>query len=230
MTPTTNTPTITASPLCPAGSIRRSRRAALAASGVELAWSLALAAVLAALTLLALGVCSLLVAPDPAAAGSMLNPAAAPLGFGVLWSHNSEQALRLCVITLGCGWAVHKGARRTSWTVLLVAAGALAYDYLVVQLPDFASCISWARHTYGVSPWRLLAAMPHGLPELSALYLPAAAVILAVARGRCRQLRAEAWLVAGASVALLALAALIESHVSYGLIHTMMMSAARRHA
>src|SRR5437588_795498 len=106
------------------------------------------------------------------------------------------------------GWNRDPGPGLGRW-----AAGGLAGAYVLG-----ASASTVAAHLH-ISPARLLVALaPHALLELTALFLPLAAWIMASRRGRWDELLAATLVTVGLAVPALVVAALLEVYVSPHLV------------
>jgi hypothetical protein len=106
-------------------------------------------------------------------------------------------------------------------------AGSLAIAFVVCAtgfslttqayaLGHAASTLAWQ---FGMPPWKLLLGiLPHAVPELTALFLPLAAWVIASRRGRWEELLAATFVTVAIAVPLLLVSAFVELYLSPRLI------------
>jgi uncharacterized membrane protein SpoIIM required for sporulation len=121
------------------------------------------------------------------------------------------------------GGSGHTGA----WRWVHDRAGSLAVGYVglatVFSLSTQAYVIggqaSTFAHELGISPGLLIVGLlPHALPELTALFLPLAAWLLASRHGRWNELLAATFVTCGLAAPVLVVCSLVEVYVSPRLV------------
>jgi hypothetical protein len=101
------------------------------------------------------------------------------------------------------------GERRRGWALSVVAL--LSAYSLLSQVWRLGHDLASAAHTLGLAPAELLARLSvHAVPELTALYLPLAACLSLVRRGRTDDLAAAAVLTTAFAAPLVVLCAYVE--------------------
>jgi len=149
----------------------------------------------------------------------------------VLWRNSLVLALHAmaCVAGFIAGSSLPLVAqeKRGAWRVIHDRAGPLAIAFVAgatlfsLSTQAYvlgASASTVAAHLH-ISPARLLVALaPHALLELTALFLPLAAWIMASRRGRWDELLAATLVTVGLAVPALVVAALLEVYVSPHLV------------
>lgn len=200
------------------------------------AWaSLALAVAAALLT--ATWLVALATMPDPtplAFPGLGRTPAdAAAIGY-ILVGNGLVLALHAlaCVAGYLAGRSLPEEAQRYSGFMRTIheKAGSLAMAFvaaatifsLVTQAYELGGAAATLAQQLGVTPGVLiLALLPHALPELVALFLPLAAWLVAARRQRWHELLAATAVTVAIAIPVLAVAALIEVHVTPELLRAL---------
>jgi hypothetical protein len=196
--------------------------------GVVGPWFAGAAAIGVAL-LLAVWIVALLSTPDPTGihlAGINGPPHLSDVGH-ILFRNSLVLALHAmaCVAGFIAGSSLPLEAERYSgfWRTVHDKAGPLAIAFVVAAttfslttqayvLGDSASTLA---EQLGMSPGLLLIALtPHALPELTALFLPLAAWMIASRRGNWHELLAATFVTVGLAAPILVVAAFFEVYVS----------------
>jgi hypothetical protein len=134
-----------------------------------------------------------------------------------------------CVAGFIAGSSVPQlAAERTGWSrALHQRAGSLAIGFVVcatafslaTQAYTLGGAASTLAAQFGVSPALLLVGLlPHAIPELTALFLPLAAWVIASRRGQWEELLAATFATVAIAVPVLLVSGLIELYVSPNLI------------
>ena len=107
--------------------------------------------------------------------------------------------------------------RACTWAIGFVVC-ATAFS-LITQAYALGNGLSTLASQFGMSPAKLLLGiLPHALPELTALFLPLAAWVVASRRGRWEELLAATFATVAIAVPVLIASALVELYVSPRLI------------
>jgi hypothetical protein len=134
-----------------------------------------------------------------------------------------------CVAGFIAGSSVPQlAAERTGWSrALHQRAGSLAIGFVVLattfslctQAYTLGGAASTLAAQFGMSPALLLVGLlPHAIPELTALFLPLAAWVIASRRGQWEELLAATFATVAMAVPVLIVSALVELYVSPHLI------------
>jgi hypothetical protein len=114
-------------------------------------------------------------------------------------------------------WAHQHGGRLAIAFVVCATAFSLS-----IQAYTLGHTLAGAAHFLRVPPaLLLLSVLPHAIPELTALFLPLAAWIIASRRGQWEQLLAATLVTVALALPVLLLAALLEVYVSPHLFHAL---------
>ena len=206
------------------GALERWRREPVPVLRGWFGWSMVVACAL----LTAVWVVSTLATPDVteiAIVGVHYTPVAADIG-GILARNSLVLALHAtaCVAGFLAGSSLrHAAAQRTGFSRLVhEKAGPIAIAFVIAattfslatQAFVLGSSAASIAYQLGISPATLvLTALPHALPELTALFLPLAAWIIASRRDEWHDLLAATFVTVGIAVPLLIVSALLETYL-----------------
>lgn len=207
-----------------------------AAPGRVLVPWFAASAVIAALLLLAVAIVATLSEPDatPVLLPNLHYPAEVADVQPILFRNSLVLALHgfACVAGFIAGSSLPAEAERYSgvWRWIHDKAGPLAIAFVgaatLFSLSTQAYVLGGTASTLAaqgdISPWLLMVGLlPHALPELTALFLPLAAWIIASRRDDWHELLAATFVTVGIAIPILVLAAFVEIYVSPDLLRAL---------